>query len=203
MGDVKLIRNISITVLGILFLMSTSGVLIFHTHCACIGTDRVTVYITPESCEETYHQHHTHDLFGEEVVATVHDCHECSALAGSEEKAIVPNDYQACMEHDRENEFSASAHDCQECIAHTNDCGCGRPEVIYVKLDDQMPKESIRIAQPGSIDLLNPGMAASLFYVVPEERDLPLQPKNNPPPLIIPAVDFLISIHQLKISVTA
>ncbi|MDD4227343.1 MAG: hypothetical protein PHS40_09025 [Mariniphaga sp.] len=71
------LRNIWILLSAIWFLFSSTGILVFHTYCACTGNDQVSVYLAPETCEEGYHIHHTHDQSGEELPTTPHECHEC------------------------------------------------------------------------------------------------------------------------------
>jgi hypothetical protein len=148
-------------VMGILLLMSSSGVLIYHTYCACTGDERVTVYVTPANCEEDYHTHHAHDTEGEEIVVASHECHDCSA--------------------------------------HTDDCGCNRPEVIFVKLDQQLFKVSVRTEKVEPVRLHIPVyLTPSLFSVMNYHQE-PVRKIVDPPPRILTAVDFLIAVQQLKI----
>jgi hypothetical protein len=57
--------------------VSATGVLVFHSYCACTGNDQVTVFVTPETCAENFHIHHLHNECGEEVCSSVYECHEC------------------------------------------------------------------------------------------------------------------------------
>jgi hypothetical protein len=75
---VKQIRNISVFILSAIFLVSATGILIFHSHCACTGNDQFTVYVTPETCTENFHVHHIHNEGGEEVCSSEYECHECN-----------------------------------------------------------------------------------------------------------------------------
>lgn len=76
---VNVIKNIAVFYLVTTFLVSATGVLVFHAHCSCSGNDQVSVYVSPETCEEVYHVHHTHNEGGEEVCASAVECHECTA----------------------------------------------------------------------------------------------------------------------------
>ena len=35
---------------AIIFMISTNGILIYKTHCACTGNEQVSLYVMPESC---------------------------------------------------------------------------------------------------------------------------------------------------------
>ena len=54
------IRNIALFVLGSIFLLTSAGIVIFKTHCACTGNEKVSLYITPETCTTDYHEKHNH-----------------------------------------------------------------------------------------------------------------------------------------------
>ncbi len=161
----KLFRNILIFVLSIVFLVSATGILIFHTHCACTGNDQVSVYVSPETCEDSFHVHHTHGEGGEEVCVSEHECHECTT--------------------------------------HTDNCGCDAPEVRFLKLDDRVVNEKVRIEKilPAQLHLMAES-AILLFHNTDGEEN---QDYNyiDPPPLLTSSKDFLILIQQLKIPVSA
>ncbi|NLX27978.1 MAG: hypothetical protein GXY59_03300 [Bacteroidales bacterium] len=40
------------------FLVSVSGVVVFHTHCQCTGRDVTSLFVPPVSCEELEADHH-------------------------------------------------------------------------------------------------------------------------------------------------
>ncbi len=73
----KWINKISVILLSIIFLLSATGIVIYQSHCSCTGDEQVTFYVSPETCEDTYHTHHTHREGGEEVPSTWSECHEC------------------------------------------------------------------------------------------------------------------------------
>jgi hypothetical protein len=75
---VNVFKNIAIFFLGIIFLISATGVLVYYSHCSCSGIEQVSVYVSPETCEENYHIHHAHNENGEEVCTSEGDCHDCS-----------------------------------------------------------------------------------------------------------------------------
>ncbi|WP_072998097.1 hypothetical protein [Mariniphaga anaerophila] len=74
----KLIRNISVFFFCAIFLVSATGIVVFHSHCSCTGNDQVSIYVSPETCEENFHRHHTHNEGGEEELCSAEKCHECS-----------------------------------------------------------------------------------------------------------------------------
>jgi len=74
---VNLLNKISIYALGIIFLMSVSGIVVLQSHCSCTGDDHVSVYVQPETCKDDYHARHCHPEGGEEAPVTEHDC-ECA-----------------------------------------------------------------------------------------------------------------------------
>ncbi len=61
-----------------IFIVSSTGIFIYKTHCLCTGTEQVGIYLKPETCEENYHVHHTHDASGTETSTNENLCHECS-----------------------------------------------------------------------------------------------------------------------------
>ena len=74
----KWLNKISVILLGILFVLSATGIIVYQSHCSCTGDEHVSIFVTPETCEDNYHIHHTHLEGGEEVPSTESECHECS-----------------------------------------------------------------------------------------------------------------------------
>lgn len=72
-------NNISVLLLGIIFLMSATGVVVYQSNCSCTGDEQVSFYVSPETCEDTYHVHHTHNEGGEVVPSTCNECHDCTS----------------------------------------------------------------------------------------------------------------------------
>ncbi len=64
--------------IAIIYLASTTGVMVYKSHCSCIGKTEVSIYVTPETCETKIHHHHTHDTENNEVACGAGQCHECS-----------------------------------------------------------------------------------------------------------------------------
>ena len=61
-----------------IFIVSSTGIFIYKTHCLCTGTKQVGIYLKPESCEEDFHVHHNHDATGTEKPTDENNCHDCS-----------------------------------------------------------------------------------------------------------------------------
>ena len=74
-----MIRNILIYILAAILLVSAAGIVVYHSYCTCTGSDHYSLYVTPETCTETYHIHHKHNNKGEEEAVTAVECHECNA----------------------------------------------------------------------------------------------------------------------------
>ncbi len=74
----KTVNQILSVVMAMIFIVSSTGIFIYKTHCSCTGTEQVGIYLKPESCDENFHVHHTHDALGTEKLASENDCHECS-----------------------------------------------------------------------------------------------------------------------------
>lgn len=151
--------------LGIIFLVSATGVLIFNSHCVCSGNEQVSVYISPETCEDNYHVHHTHDEGGEEVCTTADDCHECNT--------------------------------------HTDECGCNTPDVKFLKLDNQVISEKVRLGKLQPVQLNIPVEVIAVLFSFDDFQDISDFNYIDPPPLFQTSTDFLIQIHKLKIPLSA
>lgn len=74
----KKVNQILSVFLAMIFIVSNTGIFIYKTHCLCTGTKQVGIYIKPESCDENFHVHHNHDVFGNEKTTNENNCHECS-----------------------------------------------------------------------------------------------------------------------------
>lgn len=61
-----------------IFIVSSTGIFIYKIHCSCTGTEQVGIYLKPETCDENFHVHHTHDVSGIEKSTSENLCHECS-----------------------------------------------------------------------------------------------------------------------------
>lgn len=55
----------------------------FKSICACTGEEQTSVFVRPETCEDNFHQHHTHDAQKEEIACSAHECHECTSHTNS------------------------------------------------------------------------------------------------------------------------
>lgn len=76
---VKKAYQILSVMLGMILIVSSTGILIYKTHCACTGKKEVSIYVMPETCEEDFHVHHLHDKIGCEIETNEVTCHECSS----------------------------------------------------------------------------------------------------------------------------
>lgn len=74
----RLFRNILSVFLLVIFLFSSTGLVVFHSFCSCSGYKQTTFYVLPETCNENYHKHHLHNWCGNEIETCQEKCHECS-----------------------------------------------------------------------------------------------------------------------------
>ena len=74
----RLLQHISVIVIGLIYLISSSGIIIYESHCSCTGEEQVSVFVSPKTCEVEFHQHHQHNDDGTEVSSLFQECHECS-----------------------------------------------------------------------------------------------------------------------------
>lgn len=74
-----MLKKIPVIIFGIIFLMSSTGIVVFQSYCSCTGNEQVSLYITPETCETVYHHKHAGlaDHVHEESSAE-HHCGDCS-----------------------------------------------------------------------------------------------------------------------------
>jgi hypothetical protein len=76
---VKILKNISILFFAVIFLISSTGIVIFQSFCECTGNEYVSIYVQPETCDQDFHQHHFHSIAGNEIYTSLDKCHECAA----------------------------------------------------------------------------------------------------------------------------
>lgn len=67
-----------VVVLSAIFLLSSSGYVIYSSTCLCSGESYTSVFIRPETCETSFHKHHNHDSEGNEQTCAAGECHECN-----------------------------------------------------------------------------------------------------------------------------
>jgi len=73
----KLVQQILLVFTGIIYFISSTGVVVYKTNCSCFGNEQVSVYVTPETCDTEIHQHHQHDNLNNTISCCEHECHEC------------------------------------------------------------------------------------------------------------------------------
>jgi len=81
---VKILKQIPVLILGIIYMLSASGVVVFQSFCACTGDQQVSLYVTPETCETVFHHRHScaNDPNAKEE-STTDDCSQCSEHTGN------------------------------------------------------------------------------------------------------------------------
>ena len=92
-------------------MMSTTGIVIFKSHCLCSNSQNVSLYVKPETCEDDFHKKH----------------------------ATEESNSGCCDVHHHHHE--TAEHQCSDCSDHMDGCGCAYINVNVVKLKDQFNEE--------------------------------------------------------------
>lgn len=71
-------KQILLVITGIIYFISSTGIVVYKTNCSCFGKEQVSVYVTPETCDTEIHRHHAHDVENNVVSCCAHECHECA-----------------------------------------------------------------------------------------------------------------------------
>jgi hypothetical protein len=71
-------KQILLVITGIIYFVSSTGIVLYKTNCSCLGNEKVSVYVTPETCDTKIHQHHTHTEENNSLSCCAHECHECA-----------------------------------------------------------------------------------------------------------------------------
>ncbi|MDX8339663.1 hypothetical protein SLH46_10745 [Draconibacterium sp. IB214405] len=74
---VKWLVNIATLFLLTVFLFSSTGFIVYKSHCTCSGEEYTSIIIKPATCETEFHQHHKHDQSHNEIACLEDECHEC------------------------------------------------------------------------------------------------------------------------------
>lgn len=148
----------------------------YKSHCACTGNEQVSVFVKSEICESE-----KTESFTEESTTSC-----CSEI---EVNGIVEMDESSCC----------SSVPMATCDSHSMDCECDKPEVTYVKLQNQIVNEEVKFTktEPIVLSVLYAALSVNFedFGITSATEDLYI----DPPPLISTSQEFLIQIHQLKI----
>ncbi|WP_321996027.1 hypothetical protein [Draconibacterium orientale] len=78
----KGLKNIATLFLLVVFLFTSTGFIVYKSHCTCSGEDYTSIIVKPETCATEFHQHHKHDQSENEIVCSVEECHECHSCDG-------------------------------------------------------------------------------------------------------------------------
>lgn len=78
----KWFKNIGTVTLLMIFLFSSTGFIVYKSHCACSGEEYTSIIVKPETCETTFHQHHKHDDVNKTITCSEQECHECHSSEG-------------------------------------------------------------------------------------------------------------------------
>uniref|UniRef100_UPI0032168ABA hypothetical protein n=1 Tax=uncultured Draconibacterium sp. TaxID=1573823 RepID=UPI0032168ABA len=143
--------------------------MVFKTNCSCSGLEQTSVFIRPETCEDTFHRHHKHDDNQNEIQSSAEECHDCSS------------------------------HECHDCAVHIQSCGCDSPEIFFFKLKDKVTNNDLAFIHVQSINLFVASADIFTGLKTINNYDFEVNYYIDPPPQINTSLDFLIQINQLKI----
>ena len=80
----KILKHIPVLILGIIYMLSSAGIVVYQTFCACTGDQQVSLYVTPETCENEYHHKHACENDSDaEKESSTDDCGGCSDHTGN------------------------------------------------------------------------------------------------------------------------
>jgi hypothetical protein len=163
---VQVVKQISAIILGMIFLISSSGFLIYKSYCFCTGNQQVSVFVQNDICET--------------------------------------NSMISCRDESDESLSSCCLlEESQACESHLSNCDCDKPEVLYVKLANNVVKEEVRFTKTVPV-LMVKAIITSQFRL--EKADVLNESgftSIDPPPVYDSCLEFLIHIQQLKISLIA
>jgi hypothetical protein len=77
----KLLQKITLLLIGAIFLLSSSGYVLYKSSCLCTGEEQTSVFIKPETCTTHFHEHHQHIADRSEQTCSADECHDCSDSA--------------------------------------------------------------------------------------------------------------------------
>ena len=169
-----MVKHISAIILGMIFLISSSGFLMYKSHCTCTGNEQVTVFVKSEICESE---------------SSKESDAEMSCCSTKEIANLVEEEGPSCC----------SLKESISCESQSNGCDCDNTEVTYLKLKNQVVKEDVKFTRIEPIELAVLFTALSLeFFDIDHFTELK-RPYVDPPPIHSKSLDFLIQIQQLKI----
>ncbi|MFV0591848.1 MAG: hypothetical protein ACK5M7_10730 [Draconibacterium sp.] len=82
----KIFRKILVVLLAVIFLISSSGYVLYSSTCSCSGEKYTSVFVRPDTCETSFHKHHKHGTEGIEQACSAGECHDCNASENLHDK---------------------------------------------------------------------------------------------------------------------
>lgn len=72
----RMIKNIATIILCAIFVATSSGIVIYQSHCSCTGNNQVSLYVTPETCEDELenHSHQSHCDIPGQTTCGLNEC---------------------------------------------------------------------------------------------------------------------------------
>jgi hypothetical protein len=167
-----------------IFLVSSSGFLMYKSNCACTGHEQVTVFVKGETCTS------------EKAMDSNEEAEMSCCSTNTPIEVENPTASSCCSS--KENEVETLT-----CQKHSTNCDCDQTEVTYLKLQNKVLKEEVKFikVEPFVLMVLHTLLSSDVLH---EGNTHELEnPYIDPPPIKGSSLDFLIQIHQLKIPVLA
>jgi len=71
-------KQILLAITGVIYFISSTGIIVYKSNCVCSGNEQVSVFVTPETCDTEMHQHHKHNNENISVSCCAHQCDDCA-----------------------------------------------------------------------------------------------------------------------------
>jgi hypothetical protein len=167
-----------------IFLVSSSGFLMYKSNCACTGNEQVTVFVKSEIC--------TSDMVMDSSEEAEMSC--CSTNTAVEVENPAESSCCSSKEKGVEN---------LRCQEHESDYDCDKTEVTYLKLQNKVLKEEVKFIKVEPVVLMVLHTLLSSDVLLDGNTPELENPYIDPPPIKGTSLDFLIQIQQLKIPALA
>jgi len=90
----KVLKNILALLMGLVFLVSSSGYVLYSIDCVCTGEQQTSVFVKPKSCETSLHHNHDINLAEAEYLTNDgnhdghHECQEHTRSCGCDSPKV-------------------------------------------------------------------------------------------------------------------
>ncbi len=140
----RMIKNIAALLLCVIFVATSSGIVIYQSHCSCTGNEQFSFYVTPETCEDELenHSHHSHCDIPGKTTCGLNECGIPSEACGCESMQVsyLKLEDQVVKEKSRQNVFQPVQVELPLQITKSWLPVYGEPELFPEEYEDRPPK---------------------------------------------------------------